>query len=110
MKFKNTNIKFIVQDSGIGIAKENRELIFERFQQVDASDARNGEGTGLGLAICRSIIDAHGGRLIVESEVGMGTQVLVYLPQLTSRRAPVALDSGIAKTQLTCNNPSLESC
>ena len=64
---------FQVRDRGRGIPSDKLATIFERFQQVDASDARSGEGTGLGLAICRSIIEQHGGHLWVESVLGEGS-------------------------------------
>jgi signal transduction histidine kinase len=56
------------------------ETIFERFQQVDASDSREKGGTGLGLAICRSIVQQHGGRVWAESELGRGSTFYVQLP------------------------------
>jgi PAS domain S-box-containing protein len=64
---------FQVRDRGRGIPPDKLAIIFERFQQVDASDARIGEGTGLGLAICRSIVEQHGGHLWVESVLGEGS-------------------------------------
>ncbi len=79
---------FQVRDRGRGIPPEKLELIFERFQQVDVSDSRNNEGTGLGLAICRSIIQQHGGRIWVESELGTGSTFSFILP-----RSPSASDS-----------------
>jgi PAS domain S-box-containing protein len=79
---------FQVRDRGRGIPAEKLELIFERFQQVDVSDSRNNEGTGLGLAICRSIIQQHGGRIWVESELGVGSTFSFILP-----RSPSASDS-----------------
>lgn len=69
-----------VQDQGRGIPSEKLETIFERFQQVDASDSRDYGGTGLGLAICRSIVDQHGGKIWVESILGQGSTFYVTLP------------------------------
>jgi PAS domain S-box-containing protein len=79
---------FQVRDCGRGIPSDKLEVIFERFQQVDASDARSGEGTGLGLAICRSIIQQHGGQIWAESVVGDGSTFSCILP-----RSPTAQDS-----------------
>lgn len=69
-----------VQDQGRGIPADKLNLIFERFQQVEASDARQKGGTGLGLTIVRSIVQLHGGRIWVESIPGTGSCFYVSLP------------------------------
>jgi signal transduction histidine kinase len=69
-----------VEDQGRGISREKMDIIFERFQQGDASDSRALGGTGLGLAICRRVVQQHGGRIWVESEVGKGSKFLFTLP------------------------------
>jgi signal transduction histidine kinase len=74
------SVLFRVKDEGRGIPKDKLERIFERFEQVDASDAREKGGTGLGLAICRSIVEQHGGRVWAESELGRGSTFYVQLP------------------------------
>jgi len=74
------SVLFRVKDEGRGIPPEKLETIFERFVQVDASDAREKGGTGLGLAICRSIMEQHGGRVWAESEMGRGSTFYVQLP------------------------------
>jgi PAS domain S-box-containing protein len=66
-------VVFRVRDGGRGIPADRLESIFERFQQVDSSDAREKGGTGLGLAICRSIVQQHGGEIRVESTPGVGS-------------------------------------
>jgi len=71
---------FAIEDEGRGIPKEHLDSVFERFKQVDASDARLKGGTGLGLAICRSIVVAHGGRIWAESEEGKGTTFYFTIP------------------------------
>lgn len=71
-----------VQDTGEGIPAEHLPRICDRFYRVDSARARASGGTGLGLAICRSIAEAHGGRLEIESAVGVGTTVTVSLPLL----------------------------
>ncbi|QLE57373.1 PAS domain S-box protein [Nostoc sp. TCL26-01] len=73
-------ILFQVKDEGRGIPPENIETIFERFQQVDASDSRQKGGTGLGLAICRQIIQQHGGHIWAESVVDQGSIFYFTLP------------------------------
>ena len=73
-------VTFKVVDTGRGIPQDRLEAIFERFQQVDSTDAREKGGTGLGLTISRGIIERHGGRIWAESTVGAGTTVSFTLP------------------------------
>jgi signal transduction histidine kinase len=73
-------VLFQIKDQGRGIPTDKLETIFERFQQVDASDSRNQDGTGLGLAICRNIVQQHGGRIWVESVLGEGSTFCFTLP------------------------------
>ena len=77
---RGDRIEMVVSDTGSGIAPEYHEKIFEKFQQVDASCTREAKGSGLGLPIVRTIIDAHGGSVRVESEVGKGSRFIVDLP------------------------------
>ena len=69
-----------IQDTGRGIPEDKLESVFERFQQVDASDSRSKGGTGLGLAICRHIIEGHSGKIWVESVLGRGSTFYINLP------------------------------
>jgi signal transduction histidine kinase len=69
-----------VEDTGIGIAKQDQERIFEEFQQVDSSASREFQGTGLGLALSRRLIQLHGGTLMVRSEPGKGSVFTFLLP------------------------------
>jgi PAS domain S-box-containing protein len=71
---------FAVEDQGRGIPPEKLNTIFQRFQQVDASDSRLKGGTGLGLAICRSIVQQHGGRIWAESCLGEGSTFYFTVP------------------------------
>ncbi|MBW3585379.1 MAG: PAS domain S-box protein [Cyanobacteria bacterium 0813] len=75
-------IVMAVKDQGRGIPADKLEMVFERFQQVDASDSRQKGGTGLGLAICRSIVQQHRGRMWVESVLGEGSTFFLSLPAL----------------------------
>ena len=80
-KSRSQQIRFAVTDRGRGIPQHKLETIFDRFQQVDSSDARDKGGTGLGLAICKSIVLQHQGRIWVESIWGHGSTFFVTLPQ-----------------------------
>jgi PAS domain S-box-containing protein len=71
---------FRVQDQGRGIPTDKLNLIFERFQQVDSSDAQKPNGTGLGLAISRNIVQLHGGSIWVESTLGEGSTFFFTVP------------------------------
>jgi signal transduction histidine kinase len=75
-----------VADTGIGIAAHDLPKIFDRFYRVDAARGYAGEGTGLGLAIARTIVDAHGGRIDVESVPERGTTISVLLPNPSAPR------------------------
>ena len=76
----NGGVEIAVSDTGIGIAPEDQEAIFEEFRQVGTDYARKREGTGLGLALTRRIVELHGGRIWVKSEVGRGSTFTFTLP------------------------------
>ena len=69
-----------VSDTGVGIPPEHQPYLFERFYRVDSARARDTGGYGLGLAICRSIVQAHGGQIAVDSQPGAGSTFTVTLP------------------------------
>ena len=71
-------VRFGVKDTGIGIPLDDVPRVFERFYRVDKS--RTGSGTGLGLSIARHIVEAHGGKIWVESEEGRGSTFYFSIP------------------------------
>jgi PAS domain S-box-containing protein len=98
-------VRFAIRDQGRGIPADKFDMIFERFQQVDASDAREKGGSGLGLAICRSIVKQHGGELGVESVVGEGSVFHFTIPK--SRAAvSAAVPSGPREIVYSTNAPA----
>jgi signal transduction histidine kinase len=81
-------VQIVIADEGIGVPEDKRDRIFERFYQVDGSSRRRFGGTGVGLALVKRIVDAHQGRVWLESEVGRGSTFYVAFP-----RAVAAPDS-----------------
>jgi two-component system, OmpR family, sensor histidine kinase BaeS len=70
-----------IEDTGIGISAEHLPHLFDRFYRVEDDRSRHSGGTGLGLAIARQFVEAHGGRIEVESQIGRGTTFTVFLPR-----------------------------
>jgi len=79
-KCDNGELVAEVGDTGIGIAPEHHEFVFEEFAQVDTSAARQHHGTGLGLTIAQKLVELHGGRIWVESELGGGSRFYFTIP------------------------------
>jgi PAS domain S-box-containing protein len=77
---RTSSVRISVTDQGRGIPANQLQTIFERFQQVDASDARQKGGTGLGLAICRNIVEQHHGKIWAESMISKGSTFHIELP------------------------------
>ena len=77
---ENRYLKVFIADNGIGIAKDDHEIIFQEFRQVSSGRKGRPAGTGIGLTISKHIIDAHNGRIWVDSELGKGATFFFTLP------------------------------
>jgi len=77
---KGAGVELTVEDTGIGIAKDDMDRVGQPFVQLDNAFDRRHEGTGLGLSVVRGLVELHGGRLTIESSLGVGTTMRVYLP------------------------------
>jgi PAS domain S-box-containing protein len=97
-------VVFAVRDQGRGIPASKLESVFERFQQVDASDSREKGGSGLGLAICRSIVRQHGGDIRVESQLGRGSTFRFTVPRT---HVPAAAPQVRERTVLVCDDEEI---
>jgi signal transduction histidine kinase len=86
----NGSVEISVTDTGVGIAPEDHEAVFEEFRQVGTDEAKKREGTGLGLALARRFVELHGGKLWLESQVGHGSTFTFNLPI----RVPAAARAG----------------
>lgn len=81
--FEDKMIFISIKDTGIGIPDDMKDLIFDRFIQVDKSTSKNSEGSGIGLSLVKSLVEMHGGSIHVNSTVGEGSEFIVMLPNIT---------------------------
>jgi signal transduction histidine kinase len=126
-------VKFMVQDTGIGIDEEGQKHLFQPFSQADPSTARRFGGTGLGLTICKNLVELMNGQIALESSAGHGTSAMFWIPfkkpqnpgggvPIDIRRVPDRLqsgrsvpcsdsghDRGASPPQTTFQQPTLES-
>ena len=77
---KGDEIEISVKDTGIGIPKEKLDSIFERFRQVNSSLPRDNEGSGIGLSLTKNLVELHGGKIKVSSELDKGSEFIIELP------------------------------
>lgn len=112
----DAGINLSVTDTGIGIAPEWHEAVFEMFRQVDGTRTRNFGGTGLGLAICRQLAEAMGGRMTLDSTEGVGSCFALHLPwqpvdppavigRMSGQRAPAAPSVVTAAIAIVAEDP-----
>src|SRR5207244_12899202 len=95
-----------VADTGVGIAKENQDRIFEEFQQLVTVGAPQRQGTGLGLTLTRRLAELHGGEVWVDSEPGEGSRFFLGLPaSLVEARPIIAQPSDGPLVLVVENNP-----
>jgi signal transduction histidine kinase len=73
-------LSILITDTGVGIAPEALERVFQPFERAPSAGASKTEGTGLGLSIARGLISLHGGNIILESSIGKGTTAIVTIP------------------------------
>ncbi len=97
-----TPVEITIRDSGVGIPAESIPRIFERFYQVDSSNTRRYGGTGLGLALVKSILDAHGNQIRVQSTVGEGTTVTIIVAGIQ----PADVAATLKSTLIEASTPS----
>jgi two-component system, OmpR family, phosphate regulon sensor histidine kinase PhoR len=106
---RDADVIFTVSDTGIGIPKADQSRIFERFYRVDAARSREAGGTGLGLAIAKHLVEVHGGRIWVDSEIGQGSQFNFSVPIFDPERAAVRVASSGNTSRGTGSRPPQSS-
>ncbi|WP_253200451.1 ATP-binding protein [Clostridium sp. CF012] len=92
---KNEFVEISVIDNGVGIASNHKDVIFDRFKQVNKSLSRNAEGTGIGLSLVKSIVELHGGVIFVESELDKGSKFTFTLPCIKVVQESMLLNSNL---------------
>ena len=100
---ENNQIVFQVEDTGVGIAKEQFPFLFEAFKQVESTRQRTYEGSGLGLALTKQLVELHNGRIQVESIKGKGSAFTIFIPIQSPDQQKTILSSSPQESQLLLN-------
>jgi len=95
---RGDEVIFTVADTGIGIPQADQPRIFERFYRVDVARSREAGGTGLGLSISKHLVEAQGGRIWVESEVGVGSKFHFAIPVFDPERVAARASSAVSRS------------
>jgi two-component system, OmpR family, phosphate regulon sensor histidine kinase PhoR len=108
-ELRSDEVIFTVTDTGIGIPQADQPRIFERFYRVDVARSREAGGTGLGLSIAKHLVEAHGGRIWVDSEVAVGSKFHFSIPVFDPERAATrpAISAGAASRSFRGGSASL---
>jgi signal transduction histidine kinase/ActR/RegA family two-component response regulator len=102
----NQFVVFSVVDTGLGIAPEDRDRIFEEFVRLDDFSSKRLQGTGLGLPLCKKLVDLLGGRIEVDSELGVGSTFSVILPMVDATETKIDLTNANKASELS---PQIQS-
>lgn len=104
---KGETVEISVKDTGIGIDEKHLDNISQRFYQVDKSLSRNAEGNGIGLSLVKSLVELHGGKINVESEVCHGTVFNIELPARTVDNPQIADQTNLMHNKIEMINIEL---
>ncbi|OFX15849.1 MAG: hypothetical protein A2Z18_09855 [Armatimonadetes bacterium RBG_16_58_9] len=96
-------VRIAVEDQGVGISEDHLLKVFDRFHRVDNRDTRKAGGTGIGLYLVKALVEAHGGKIWVESEEGKGSRFIFELPKYP----PVYAQQQAADAQADANRPGM---
>jgi len=109
MRNNDDRCQITVTDTGIGIPAADLLRVFDRFFRVDKARSRERGGGGLGLSIVKWVVEAHGGAIFIESEIGRGTVVKIFLPSLTARILRNEFDADMSSTFQSLRGRSADS-
>lgn len=97
---QDNSMRISIKDTGIGIPKEKQDLIFKRFIQIEKSLSRNTQGSGIGLSLVKSLVELHGGKIDMVSDIGQGSDFIIELPI----KQTAVMESANRDSQYASNN------